>query len=129
MASTGYARGSSSPDVDTEILIAKLVLEDINDIEASRKGKSREDAPLTDEQLAIKEQAEASQELLGLLTDFRFALSMDEALEADRSHLAAFSVLNEGEEDDHLAALALSRGEDLPPPTVFQQALEDPSVL
>ncbi|KAH7930749.1 hypothetical protein BV22DRAFT_1000244 [Leucogyrophana mollusca] len=129
MASTGHVRGKSSPDVDTEILIAKLVLEDINDIEASRKGKSREDAPLTDEQLAIKEQAEASQELLGLLTDFRFALSMDEALEADRSHLAAFSVLNEGEEDDHLAALALSRGEDLPLPTVFQQALEDPSVL
>ncbi|KAH7919233.1 hypothetical protein BV22DRAFT_871578 [Leucogyrophana mollusca] len=33
------------------------------------------------------------------------------------------------ESDDHETALALSRGEDLPPPTVYQRALEDSCAL
>ncbi|KAH7916168.1 hypothetical protein BJ138DRAFT_1169480 [Hygrophoropsis aurantiaca] len=129
MATTDTHARDLSEDLDTELLIAKLTLQDIDDIESSRKGKGREGAPLTDEELAFNEQAESIRNLLNLLADYKFAQSIDGALETDRTHLVTFSVLNDAEEDDHLAALALSRGENLPPPTVFQQALEDPSVL
>jgi len=111
-------------DIETEALIVTLSLIDIQDVEGSRKGKLREDASLTDEEVAFNIQAENLKTLLATLQDHRFALSIDEALQADTATLSAYSMINQGELDDHLAALALERGHDLPFPTRPQRLLE-----
>lgn len=114
----------SVADIETEALIATLSLIDIQDVEGSRKGKLREDANLTDEEVAFNIQAENLKTFLATLQDHRFALSIDEALQADTATLSAYSMINQGELDDHLAALALERGHDLPFPTHPQRLLE-----
>jgi hypothetical protein len=111
-------------DIETEALIIALSLTDIEDVEESRKGKLREDAALTDEEVAFNIQAETLKMFLATLQDQRFALSIDEALQADTAALSAFSTINQGELDDHIAALALERGHDLPFPTRSQRLLE-----
>ena len=101
-----------------------LALNDIQDFKDSRKGKSREGAPLTNEEVALDIQAENLKALLIVLQDQRIALSIDEALHADAAALSALSLANQGELDDHLAALALESGGNLPLPTHAQRFLE-----
>ncbi|OJA20405.1 hypothetical protein AZE42_05362 [Rhizopogon vesiculosus] len=119
----------SVSDIETEALIVTLSLIDIQDVEASRKGKSREDAALTDEEVAFNIQAENMKTSLATLQDYRFALSIDEALQADTATLSAISTINQAELDDHLAALALERGHDLPFRTHSQRLLERTELL
>jgi hypothetical protein len=62
------------------------------------------------------------------LEDIRIAQSLDDALHLDGHCLEALSVVNQAENDDHRAALALARGDPLPPPSVSQRSMGDPSV-
>ncbi|KAG0693075.1 hypothetical protein DFH29DRAFT_860429 [Suillus ampliporus] len=119
----------SVSDIETEALMLALSLLDIQDVERSRKGKLREDAYLTDEEIAFNIQAEKLKISLTALQDHRFALSLDEALQTDTSALNALFFINQGERDDHIAALALERGQDLPTPTHSQQVLEQTRIL
>jgi len=119
----------SVADIETEALIVALSLIDIQDVEELRKGKLREDAPLTNEEIAFNIQAENLKTSLAALQDRRFALSLDEALQTDTATLRALSSINEGELDDHLAALALETEDNLPSPTHSQQFLEFTRVL
>ena len=108
----------------TEELIVTLTLNDIQDFKDSLRGKSREDASLTNEEVALDIQAENLKALLIVLQDQRIALSIDEALHADAAALSALSLANQGELDDHLAALALESGGNLSFPTHAQRFLE-----
>lgn len=116
---------STDLDTATSTLFARLSLHDIDEIESSRKRKARADAPLTDEELAFQLQAEDFQNHLKVLEDHRFAESLANAIVSDQDFLRALSVVELGAQDDHAAALALSRGLALPPPSEAQQSLED----
>jgi hypothetical protein len=113
-------------DIDPEsaALIASIGLWDIEEIEASKKNKGRADAPLSDEQLALREQAQGFQNILALFEDHKLAQSIDSALSSDRDCLAALSLVEQAAEDDHQSALALFEGRPLPSPSRSQQALE-----
>lgn len=113
-------------DEETSLLFARLNLEDIQNIQASRKGKGRIDAPASDEELAFAMEAASLQSLLRAFEDRQFSRSLDSALRSDREALDACSAIERGERDDHLAALACSRGEVLPRPSEYQQSLEKP---
>lgn len=112
------------PDIEAEALVLALSLLNIEEVEGSRKGKLREDACLTDEEIAFNFQAEYLKASLAELQDRRFALSLDEALDTDSAALSVLSRVNQGEQDDHLSALALERGDEVPIPTHSQEILE-----
>jgi hypothetical protein len=115
-------------DIDTETaaLIARLTLKDIEELDFARKGKARHDTPLDDAEVALQMQADSLHAYLKILEDFEFARSLDRALETDVEFLTAWSAVALGEQDDHQAALALSRGLPLPQPSDWQRALENP---
>lgn len=112
-------------DAESSLLIARLSLTDIDEIDASRKGKGRADAPLSDEEIAMQAQEEYLQAYMRMTEDYRVARSLHDALGSDQDYLEAWSVIDRAERDDHQAALALSRGEPLPPPSAFQRSLEE----
>jgi len=114
-------------DAETSALIARITLDDIEEIGLLRKGKERYDAPLTDADVALQAQAESLQTFLKVIEDYQFARSIDSALAVDQDCLAAFSLVAQGEEDDHRAALALYRGQPLPQASESQKALENPT--
>ncbi|OAX38732.1 hypothetical protein K503DRAFT_782672 [Rhizopogon vinicolor AM-OR11-026] len=101
-----------------------MSLSDIQGVEGQFKGKSREDTSITDEEMAFNLQAEDLTTFVAALQDHRFARTLDEALQTDIATLGALSIIHQGEQDDHLAALALQRGEELPSPTHSQQLLQ-----
>lgn len=112
-------------DVATALLIARLALDDIDEVEANRKGKTRADAPPSHEQRAFDLQRELFESVLQLDEDFRFAKSLDDALAKDQDILTIIGDLERAAEDDHRAAVAVSRGMPMPPLSVAQRSLED----
>ncbi|KAG2350011.1 hypothetical protein BDR05DRAFT_986334 [Suillus weaverae] len=122
----------SMPDMEAEALGMALSLLDIEEVEGSRKGKLREDAHLTDEEIAFNIQAENLKASLAELQDRRFALSLDKAFPTDTSTtLNTLALINHGEfelDDYYLAALALE-GNDLPSPTESKELLEWTRIL
>jgi len=109
---------------ETEIIIARLILEDVSDILGRRKGKGRADTPLTDEELAFSIHADSARDLLRCAQDRRIASSIDSALRSDDPYLRAMSVLEMAEADDHLAAVALHNAQPLPPLSEAQRLLD-----
>jgi hypothetical protein len=101
-------------DDETYALIARLCLDDINDINASRKGKARQGDPLTDAQLALQYQADIAFGVLESTRDRHLARSIDAALETDNASIDAFTFLERMAREDREAALALHRGLPLP---------------
>ncbi|KAL1741132.1 hypothetical protein HDZ31DRAFT_46095, partial [Schizophyllum fasciatum] len=101
-------------------LVAELALEDLADIERRRKRKARADAPPSDEELAMAEQAAVYAALLRTMDDLRFAESMDEALEADAGVLAAEQAVV----DDRRYAEALAGGREPPARSRAQEMAE-----
>ncbi|KAF8063958.1 hypothetical protein FPV67DRAFT_1628838 [Lyophyllum atratum] len=137
MASSSTFRSARSPnlpfinphdlDVQTSMLIAQLTLQDISEISRSRKGKARADAPLSDEEVAIRMQREYGEDIVRYANDRLMARSLHDAIEVDRPILNALSIVERAAEDDHRAAVALSNGEALPPPSNAQRLVEDPA--
>ena len=111
-------------DPATTALIARLLLEDIEEFNSTQKGKARYNTPPDDAQIALGAQAESLNVILRGLEDFEFAKSLDRALATDFGLVSALSTVALGEQDDHEAALALSRGLPLPPQTDRQRALQ-----
>jgi hypothetical protein len=116
---------SNDLDPATSLLFARLALRDIDEIEGSRKRKARADAPLSDEELAFQLQAEDFQNHLIALEDHRLAESLSRAIESDQDFLQTLSIVELGAQDDHAAALALSRGQVLPQVSDAQRRLGD----
>jgi hypothetical protein len=110
----------SSVDWATESLIAQLLVDDLEAALGSHKGKAAQGSPVPDGHLAVTEQLLVARSHLASLQDRGIARSLARALLRDQAQLDTFSSMNQGEEDDHLAALALSRGESFPAPTPSQ---------
>ena len=98
-----HERGS---DTASELLVVELVLNDIAAVQATRKGKAREDAPRSDEDIAFDLQAASLSGLMGVLEDHQFALSIDRAIESDTCQLGRLAVLERAQLDDRRAAVA-----------------------
>ncbi|KAH9476744.1 ATP-dependent RNA helicase DEAH11, chloroplastic [Psilocybe cubensis] len=111
-------------DYETSALIAQLALQDIEQAYSSRKGKSRFDAGLTDEEMAYQLQLESFQRLLAESEDAKLARSLNAAVCADAAYLEAVMVAEEAANADRRAAQLLSRGERLPKPTAAQARVE-----
>lgn len=115
-------------DTASELLVAELALDDIAAVQATRKGKAREDAPRSDEDIAFDLQATSLNTLVDTLQDHRFALSIDRAIEYDAPHLQRFSLINQAECDDHRVAVALGHGHELPQQTMSQRMMMEQTV-
>ncbi|KIY48804.1 hypothetical protein FISHEDRAFT_42569 [Fistulina hepatica ATCC 64428] len=88
----------------TLALIDQPDLDDIVEIGGQSKGKARADS---DEQFALAYAERVYVEALQISSDFRFALSLNNALGADYQWPVELSVINQAECEDHEAALAL----------------------
>lgn len=116
----------SSEDVDTNILVAEMLLEDIQN---SRNNRSSQPECYVDfqidslrdalQQLKNKHSQVGSSSKRGRVEKTRATAVDPQAL------LKKLGLLAQAGLDDHLAALALSRGEPLPPQTEAQKALEN----
>lgn len=116
-------------DPDTAALIAQFALEDLEEVFTLQKGKSRENAPLSDAEYAYKLQSENFQEWLTISEDARYAKSLSNALSTDSAYLEAAIAAEEAAAQDRMAAVIASRGEELPPPSAAQLLLEDPTFV
>lgn len=105
---------STGEDDQTWALVASLALMDIEDVQSSRKGKGREDQPISDEELAFQLYAEEVNALLTSQSDLILARSVDSALRTDRGVLKRFASEEAAAARDREYALKLSRGRTLP---------------
>ena len=130
-----YSHSASGPtinddlDVQTASLIAKLALDDIADLRASRKGKARADSLPSDDEVAYQLQSEQYNQWLSIVADAKLAKSIDGALATDAAYLDAFTTAEDAAAEDRIAAGLLSRGETLPVPKSCQTRLEDPNFI
>jgi hypothetical protein len=131
MTSTPITLHVNPSDVDhlTSLLIAQLSLDDINNITAARKGKNRYDAPISDEELALRLQNEFLEDSVRELEDYRIAKSFEAALETDFPFISVLAVVEQAAADDRAAALALHEGRQMPPASRYQRLVEDPTFL
>lgn len=115
----------SSIDLETYALIARLALEDLEASYDRKWGKSRFGSVPSDQEFALRLQAEQFQQWITLADDAKMANSLREASTIDAAYLEAHHIAEQAAIADRRAALALSRGEPLPPPTAYQTRLED----
>ncbi|KAF8891038.1 hypothetical protein BD779DRAFT_223882 [Infundibulicybe gibba] len=120
---------AAQPDFETSLLIARLALEDISDIDLSRKGKSCANLPPSDEEYAFSLQAEGIRNMLRSYEDFKIAQSMNDALTTDQAHLDAAAILEQGAADDRMVALALQQGRPIPASATPAQRLLEVLVM
>ncbi len=111
-------------DPETRILIAQLLYQDLQELNASRKGKARFGASLTDAEYAIQVQSEQLENMLHEVNDADIAHRMQEALRLDQEVIGEILLSEKVAQQDREAALALSRGEALPRATREQMATE-----
>lgn len=112
-------------DFETSALIAKLALEDLDEVLNARKGKSREGSLPSDEEYAHELQREHYRQLLVITEDAKVAKSIADAVATDGAYVEALMTAELAAADDHRAAQMLSRGDRLPPPNATQTRLED----
>ena len=110
-------------DIESLLLIAQLQLDDASEVHTRANGKQREGSAPNDLQLALESQVAFLEGYQRLLEDRKLAQSIDRALERDQRILGLFAAVDQGEQDDREAALALSRGERLPPETQSQRSM------
>ncbi|KAG9217594.1 hypothetical protein CCMSSC00406_0010111 [Pleurotus cornucopiae] len=115
----------ATADAETFALIARLLLDDINEVERYRKGKRNEGSPPTDEELSFSAQQKEMQDLLSSMQDLRVAEGLNRALTTDDAILSAFDIAERSADDDRRAAMALGSGLPLPPRTAYQRRVED----
>jgi hypothetical protein len=111
-------------DLSTEILIAQLLYDDLQEMMDSRKGKARAGSSLSDTDYALQVQSEQLGKRLTEIQDAEMALSLNRAMQTDHAAISALALSEKVAQQDHEAALALSRGHQLPPITQQQRAIE-----
>ena len=99
---------SNEAVADSHALIASLYLEDIDRVQASRKGKAQDGTPLTDEELAFQLYAEEMGRFLAVSRDAILAESIDKAIGMDRTLLRAYATFEAQEARDRSMAFSLS---------------------
>lgn len=123
-------QGGPAPDDDldfeTSSLIARLALEDLDELLQTQGHRSNISPPLADSEDILQLQREHYQQLLAIIEDARLATSIEDAVRENGSYMEALLIAEVAAADDRRAAEMLSRGEDLPPPTAAQSLLEDP---
>lgn len=114
-------------DMDEEmaVLIAHFALEDIEEMRSTIKGKSRADARISDEELALQFQEESLRNYLNFMQDMTFAKTLEQAVDSDAGVLEMLRIVEEAAADDRRYADALHRGEPVPAKSVAQQSLEN----
>lgn len=112
-------------DSVTEILIVSLIIQDAEAILNRKKGKGRSDSLIPDDDFAVREQLANAKARLSFLEDCALAQSFDRAIRLDEDIMHRLRVIDQGEHDDHAAALAVSQGHPLPAPTASQRSLEE----
>jgi len=120
---------STDIDAETAALVAKLALEDLETVYGRRHGKSRVGGAVSDEEYAYQLQAQHFQEMLTRAEDAKIAKSLRDAVATDSAYVEALRIAEEAAAEDRRAALALSRGEQLPAKTAAQIRLEDPTFV
>jgi hypothetical protein len=110
--------------VETSCLIASLLYEDLQGIASQRKGKSRQGGQLSDAEYALQLQSEQLEGMLTEVQDAEIARRMQDAMRLDQAMIAEMLLNEKVAQQDHEAALALSRGYQLPRMTEEQMAVE-----
>lgn len=111
-------------------LVAELALDDLEEINAGRKGKARANACPSDEEIAFQLFAQEARSLLQTTKDLVFARSLDAALDTDCTLLQELERAEACAREDHEYAVALSHGRQPPrPPTPSHQSRESSSTL
>jgi hypothetical protein len=110
---------SEEEPLDLLSLVAQLSLEDVDDIQSHSKGKGRGDAPLSDEEIAMRLYHEEAAALMQITRDFAFARSLDEAIDLDHNTVIQLAQAEEVAREDREMALALSEGREPPPRSPF----------
>jgi hypothetical protein len=132
MAGVANLRGSSLRDVEEQIyhmdhesalLIAELQLEDALALSASSKGKARADAPLSDQEIALRLQAEELSGWKQTHQDAAMAKSIDHALGLDSGIIEAYRMMEETAAADRRVAELLQKGSPLPLPNDAQRTV------
>jgi hypothetical protein len=82
----------SSVDLETYALIARLALEDLEASYGRRRGKSRVDSTPSDEEFALRLQAEQFQQWITVAEDAKMGNSLHEATEIDAAYLEAYTI-------------------------------------
>jgi hypothetical protein len=111
-------------DLETSILIAELFYEDLQSTLNTRKGKSRYGTPLSDSEYALQLQSEQLESMLNEIQDARIARRMADAMSLDRQLIQQLVLSERVAQQDHEAAIALDRGQQLPQVTDEQRAVE-----
>ncbi|KAL4256603.1 RBR-type E3 ubiquitin transferase [Pleurotus pulmonarius] len=112
-------------DAETFALIARLLLEDIEEAASHRKGKSHAESPPTDEELSFSVQQKEMENLLLSMQDLRVAEGLNQALTTDQAIINAFTIAERSADDDRRAAIALGSGLPMPARTPYQKRVED----
>ncbi|KAJ3535609.1 hypothetical protein NM688_g6953 [Phlebia brevispora] len=101
-------------DVALMKAMATCFLEDIAELQSTRKGKSKEGA-YSDDQLALEMFAEEASSLLTSARDLEIALGLEKAMRMDESVIQELCIAEERASADREMALALSEGRPPPP--------------
>ncbi|KIK81056.1 hypothetical protein PAXRUDRAFT_157002 [Paxillus rubicundulus Ve08.2h10] len=124
---------SPSLDNDTQSAIAELLAADIEAFNASQQETQGDGSPTTRSASTLKDSVlellmpPSKKQRSGSGSGWRSRKPAEQkSTDTDQSMelLRTLGLLAEGELDDHRAALAVERGEELPPPTQAQLALE-----
>ena len=99
--------------------VAACALDDIAELQAAHKGKSKDGVPLPDDQLALELFADEARALLQSTRDLEIALGLEKAMRMDAAILEEHRTMEERASRDHEMALALDQGRQPPrrPPT------------
>lgn len=136
MASVAQHSQSSLQDVEEQmyhmdhesaLLIAELQLQDALALSEGSKGKARADAPLSDQEIALRLQAEELSGWKQTHQDAAMAKSIDHALGLDSGIIAAYRMIEESAAADRRAAELLQRGSSLPRPNDAQRTVGENS--
>ena len=122
-------RGSGDEDDVLTLfnIVATSALDDVAELQANHKGKSRAGLLLSDYQLALEMFAEEATGLLQSTRDFEIALGLEKAMRTDVRILEEHRNAEERAVRDREMALALSQGRAPPhrPPTPLSPEVAD----
>ena len=113
----------SNDHIDFDV-IAALLLEDVGKLQANRKDKRREDAPMADDELALHLFADELRSALSVIQDERLARSVAAALSTDHAVIEEFQQSDARVLEDRSIAIRMEQGEDVSrPPSVSPRTI------